>query len=784
MSLCSTLRESDNKNRFATVLRPWQVVERRRGHSRIMTSLGFITIVLSAVAVALAFYAMSVRRQLARASEEAELQSARPAPVARTAEPTFAPPPVDRRDALFRALVDNVQDAVVVHRDHIVFANAAFSRLVGRPTDELVGRSLSEFVSPEYAGLVESNLARRIAGEQAPGVCEIEIADVYGQVTRLELNGVDVDIGGQRTVLYTAIEMLPRAQGIPAAAASVPAAPAEASPRAQRTLDAMADGLVATDADGRIEYLNRAAEQMAGVTVAEARGLALGELFNFVDETDRKPLPDPARQCLTNGTRVNLGRRAVMTARRTATEFGIEATAAPIQDDGGAMTGVVVTLHDVSELRGLTRQMSYQASHDALTGLVNRREFERRIADALESLREGGASHMLCFLDLDRFKNVNDTCGHMAGDSMLRELAALIRDAVRDSDIVARLGGDEFGLLLPGCPLDKARQIADDVCGAVADYRFVWRDRIFTVGVSVGLVEVGRDSGSVEEVLTAADSACYAAKNQSGGRVHVYSSRDEVLARHRGEIHWLQRLQTALRDGRFELYVQRIVPMQEDDGSGLGLEIFVRLTDDAGNAVAPAEFMAAAERYRLMSLVDRWVVQAAFTALGSGSLQLAEGRCMSINLSGQSLGDPTFLEFVVDTLDRTGVQPAQVCFEVSESTVSTNIEHAQRFIGVLHGMGCQFALDNFGTDLGAFANLKNLSMDYLKIDGSYMNNLGRDTVNQAMVAAMIRLARTLSFRVVAEQVEDPASLEAARSMGVDFAQGFAISRPSPLKDAA
>jgi diguanylate cyclase (GGDEF)-like protein len=451
-----------------------------------------------------------------------------------------------------------------------------------------------------------------------------------------------------------------------------------------------------------------------------------------------------------------------------------------MRDAAGEVDGTVIALRDVSDLRGLTRAMSYQASHDALTGLVNRREFEHKLEEALEATH-GGARHVLCYLDLDRFKAVNDECGHVAGDNMLREIAALIKEAVRDSDTVGRLGGDEFGILLAGCPLEKARQIADDVVRAVNDHRFIWKDKIFTVGVSVGLVEMTSESTSIEDLLHAADSACYVAKNQ-GSRVHVYSARDEAAARQRGEILWLQLLQSALKENRFELHAQPILhvgatPVQH---GGPGLEILLRLKDEQGVHVAPSDFMRAAERYRLMPHVDRWVVQTALTALGRGAVRIAPGRSLCINLSGQTLGDAGFLEFVVECLDRTGVAPDRICFEVTENSVITNIEHARRFIGVLHGMGCSFALDDFGRGLSSFANLKNLSLDYLKIDGYFIRNLASDNVNQAMVTAMIKLARSLNFQVIAEHVEDLSALDSAKRMGVDFVQGYQVGRPQPL----
>jgi diguanylate cyclase (GGDEF)-like protein/PAS domain S-box-containing protein len=549
-------------------------------------------------------------------------------------------------------------------------------------------------------------------------------------------------------------------------------------------LNALAEAVIATDGEGHITYLNPAAERLAATPGTEAIGKTLDQIVGLVDETDRRLLSDPVRQALTSGIHVTLGRRALLISRADASEHSIELSATPMRNAAGEQVGAVVLLHDVSEQRGLARQMSYQATHDALTGLVNRREFERRLEEAIDSGHRGDGQHVLCYLDLDRFKVVNDTSGHLAGDSMLREVAKLLRDAVRDSDTVGRLGGDEFGMLLAGCPLEKARQIADDVCRSVGDHRFVWRDRIFNIGVSVGLVEISRESGTIEELLTAADSACYVAKKQGSGRVAVYSARDEALARHTGEIQWLQKLQGALKESRFQLFHQPIVPAYGTDGGGPAMEVLVRLQDEDGHQVPPAEFVRAAERYRLMSLVDRWVVQTTLAALGRGAIPVSSDRCVAINISGQTLADSQFLEFVVECLDSTGVAPSQVCFEISETAVVANLDHARRFVGVLHGMGCQFALDDFGSGVGSFSNLKSLPLDYLKIDGSFIRNLARDSVNQAMVTAMIKLARTLNFKVIAEQVEDSSALDAARRMGVDFVQGYAIARPLPLLLAA
>jgi diguanylate cyclase (GGDEF)-like protein/PAS domain S-box-containing protein len=695
---------------------------------------------------------------------------------------TRAAPGAERAAAeapkLFAELGERIHQAVLVHGEVILYANRQFASYVGVDRAELIGRRLPDLVPPEYADLVKENIERRLAGESAAERYEIDMVGLQGQVSRLEISSSVVEYERGNALLITGVEIIPTQT---VQALQLPEA-IEAQPQLL-ALHSLAEAIIGTDREGRITFMNPAAEQLTGLEATAAMGKPLEEAVTLVDESERRLLAEPLRQTLISGTPTNLSRRALLLPRADGGERAVELTASPLRNAAKEAVGAVVMLHDVTELRGLARQMSYQATHDALTGLVNRREFERRLQEAIDSGHRGDGQHVLCYLDLDRFKLVNDTSGHVAGDGMLREVAKLLRDAVRDSDTVGRLGGDEFGLLLIGCPLDKARQIADDLTRAVGDYRFVWKDRIFNIGVSVGLVEISRESGTLEELLAAADTACYVAKKQGTGRVAVYSARDEALARHTGEIQWLQRLQSALKDNRFHLYHQVIVPAHDED-SGPALEVLVRLRDEGGAELPPAEFMRAAERYRLMGLVDRWVVQTTLSALGRGALALPASRSVAINISGQTLGDVQFLEFVVECFDSTGAAPAQVCFEITESAVIANLDHARRFVGVLHGMGCQFALDDFGSGVGSFSNLKNLPLDYLKIDGSFMRNLARDTVNQAMVTAMIELARTLNFKVIAEQVEDSAAAETARKMGVDYLQGYAIGRPQPLLLAA
>jgi diguanylate cyclase (GGDEF)-like protein/PAS domain S-box-containing protein len=686
---------------------------------------------------------------------------------------------------LFAELGDRIHEAVLVHRDTILHANRQFASLMGVEREVLIGRRLGDLVPPGYTELVNENIAHRLAGEPAAERYEIEMAGLTGQVTRLEITSAIIDYDGAPALLVTGVEIIPT-QTVQTLRGMTPDEEAQSrkDARRARALESLSDAIVTTDESGIIEFMNSAAATLTGTSADFAVGKSLAEVVELVDDEDPTTRGSGKHLALPAGEAGTSSRRAVLLSHRSGVESAVEVSTAPIRSAEFDITGTVLLLRDVTEQRGITRQMSYQATHDALTGLINRGEFERHVIEALDSSHRGDGHHVLCYLDLDRFKIVNDTSGHLAGDSMLREVAKLLRDAVRDSDYVGRLGGDEFGMLLVGCPLEKARQIADDVCRAVGDYRFIWKDKIFNIGVSVGLVEISAESGTMEELLSAADAACYVAKKDGAGRVAVYSARDEARARQTGEIQWLQRLQTALKENRFQLYQQTIVPAYADDGTGPRMEVLVRMTDDFGNEVLPAEFMRAAERHKLMRLLDRWVVQTTFTAVGRGIITLTDRHSIAINISGQTLGDPQFLEFVVECLDRTGALPTQICFEISEAAVIANLEQARRFVGVLHGMGCQFAIDDFGSGVASFSNLRNLPLDYLKIDGSLTQNLARDSVNQAMVAAMIKLARSLKFKVIAEQVEEDSAAEAVRRMGVDFLQGYAIGRPKPLMVAA
>ena len=683
---------------------------------------------------------------------------------------------IQGRDRLFKDFARTLPEIVIIHDEKILLPNESAASLVGLEPAQLVGREIADLVKPAYRALFKKTVAKRLAGESAPRRIEIQL--INGNQTGLwvEAQSSNIEYHGQRAILTVARDVSHRK--------SLEISLSRSKRQAQYTLESISEGVITTDNDGRIDYMNLSAETLLGTNRDDAAGHRVGELFTLVDDADRRPLGDPVERCLAMRRRVNMGRRAVMVSIDGEIEHSVEITASPVRGPGDSISGTVVVFHDVSELRGLTRKMSYQATHDPLTGLVNRREFERQLDEAMDSAHAEEAVHMLFYMDLDRFKAVNDTCGHLAGDNMLREVAALIKNEVRDSDYVGRLGGDEFGSLLIGCPIEKARQIATDICNAVANYRFVWKDKIFDIGVSIGLVEISHASGTLQDVMSAADSACYMAKQQGRGQVHIYSARDEAVARERGDIQWLRQLQTALHEDGFQLAVQPIIAMSGKADSGPSVEVLIRLADGRGQSTDSAEFLRPAERYQMMPQIDRWVVNTTLGAIASGQIKLSARRSCAINLSSQTLGDEAFLGFVVDSLDRTGVAPSAICFEVTEAAILSNVQHAQRFIEVLHGIGSEFSLDDFGSGLGSFSSLKHLPIDYLKIDGTYTRNLQTDLVNQEMVAAMIKLARTMQFRIVAEQVEHQEDFDWLRDSGVDFVQGYFIEAPSMLGTAS
>ena len=426
-------------------------------------------------------------------------------------------------------------------------------------------------------------------------------------------------------------------------------------------------------------------------------------------------------------------------------------------------------------------QRSWEAAHDVLTGLVNRREFESLVEVSVASARNAGKHHVVCYMDLDQFKVVNDTCGHAAGDDLLKELAGLLQSRIRESDTLARLGGDEFGLLLEGCSLERAQFIAADLLAAVGDFRFNWDAKVFTIGVSIGLAAVTGDSSSSAEVLSMADTACYWAKEQGRNRVCVYRTGDSDMAARRREMGWIARINSALAEDRFTLYHQSYLPLNAAAGGRKHLEVLLRMIDEEGNLVQPGSFLPAAERYNLMPAIDRWVVSTVFARYHALVAERGgEPLTCAINLSGTSLNAEGFLDFVRQQALEHALPPHSICFEITETAAINNLRKAAEFIQECKSMGFLFALDDFGTGTSSFGYLKNLPVDYLKIDGGFVKNLERDAIDKAMTETINRIGHIMGIKTVAEYAENDAIIEELRSMGVDYAQGYGVCMPTPL----
>lgn len=545
--------------------------------------------------------------------------------------------------------------------------------------------------------------------------------------------------------------------------------------RIQVTLASIGDAVITTDVAGRVNYLNPSAERLTGWSNEKAAGQLLCQVFNIIDESSRAPVEDPMQLCFQDGQIVSLANNTLLICR-DGQERSIDYSASAIHDHQGTMVGAVLVFRDVTEARRAARQLSYHASHDALTGLVNRREFERRLERILATPAPE-ESHAVVYLDLDQFKIVNDTCGHVAGDAVLRQVGGVLAAQVRKRDTIARLGGDEFAALLEHCQQEQVLRIAHKVREALQDFRFVWQDRRFTIGASIGVVPIEPRVDTLASVFRAADSACYAAKEQGRNRVHVYKRDDQEIAQRHGEMQWVLRIQEALAESRFTLFYQPIVPLDRN-GQPHG-EVLLRLLNRDGSLVLPGAFIPAAERYNQMQAIDRWVIRTVFAALHDPDA-VPSSACVAINVSGQSLGDQHFLEFIEKQIEEGSVAIERICFEITETAAISNLGHAMRFFSALKQRGCRFALDDFGSGLSSFTYLKSLPVDFLKIDGSFIKDMAQDPIDRAMVEAIHRIGHVMGIKTIAESVESASILTHLGVIGVNYAQGYEVGRPRPL----
>ncbi|UXL40097.1 EAL domain-containing protein [Pseudomonas fragi] len=550
--------------------------------------------------------------------------------------------------------------------------------------------------------------------------------------------------------------------------------------RAQITLASIGDGVITTDEKGAIAYMNPAAEQLTQWKSEQAHGVTLAALFKLLDDNDQDDgfkLIDR----LLSGQLGNSRDHSRQIQRMDGSTVAVTLVGAPIVH-AGEVSGAVLVLHDMTQERRYIANLSWQATHDALTGLANRREFEYRLETVLKNLGRQQGRHALMFLDLDQFKLVNDTCGHAAGDELLRHVCVLLRTGLREGDTLARLGGDEFGILLENCPVDMAERIAGGLRQAVQNLHFAWKGRPFMSTISIGLVHIHQTPVTLESLMRAADMACYMAKEKGRNRVQVYHLDDTELSLRFGEMAWVQRLHVALEENRFCLYSQEITPLGAEPEGGGHIEILLRLQDESGRMVYPDSFIPAAERYGLMSSIDRWVVENVFKIISECTAQVgAQPMAMcAINLSGSTIGDDDFLEFLHEQFKCYGVSPKLICFEITETSAIANLGSAIRFINDLKSLGCMFSLDDFCAGMSSFAYLKHLPVDFLKIDGSFVKDMLDDPINRAMVEVINHIGHVMGKRTIAEFVETIQIEQALIEIGVDYAQGYIVQRPQPF----
>ncbi|MHB0990568.1 MAG: EAL domain-containing protein [Burkholderiales bacterium] len=550
--------------------------------------------------------------------------------------------------------------------------------------------------------------------------------------------------------------------------------------RIEVTLSSLSEAVITTNAEAVIEYLNPVAETMTGWRLSEARGQPLDRVIGIINEITHEPMPSPVQQCLTANSTVLLAENAALLLRN-GQMTAIEASAAPMRNNTGAVIGAVMVCLDVSHARRLAVQLTYQASHDALTNLYNRGAFETTLQKLLSNT-PASIDHALLYIDLDQFKIVNDTCGHTAGDELLRQVSQILQECIRENDILARLGGDEFGILLMNCAVSRAMDVAEKIRCEIKDFRFAWLENVFEIGASIGVVKIHADIANPAIIMSLADLACYAAKDGGRNRVHLYEKTDDGLLQRHGEMHWTTIITQALELNRFVLYLQPICELADNAAEICHWEILVRMKADDGTMILPGQFISAAERYNKMHSIDRWVIYNTFAAISRGCFPITprHQRTFSINLSGATLGDDTVLQFIQETGKQFNVDYREICFEITETVAIINLSKAAAFIKALKKLGCRFSLDDFGSGLSSFGYLKNLPVDFIKIDGGFVKDMASDPIDRAMVEAINQIGHVMHIQTIAEGVENKSTLLLLQQMGVDFAQGYHLGKPEPV----
>lgn len=650
--------------------------------------------------------------------------------------------------------------------------NLAGSALLGVNKTSIIGKLLMIWVARADRDAFRT-LRRAVmrSGEARNADVRFQSADgkcVYARVEALALRNGIGHLTGARVVIHDLSERKEAEDAL-----------FEEKERLQITLRSIGDAVITTDVEGRVHFLNPVAEMLTGWSLETAIGQPLEAIFHVLDEQTGKPIANPVRTCLRCGEIVGLGNHALLVSR-VGREFSIQDSAAPIRDRHRKIVGAVLVFHDVTEARKLANQVAHQASHDPLTGLINRREFEKRLERAFNSARLHAVEHALCFVDLDGFKIINDVAGHTAGDELLKQIASILSRYGRSRDSLARIGGDEFCLLMENCTMYQALIVAENMVDAVRSYRFAWDARLFNVGASIGLVGIDQDSEGVRQILMDADLACYMAKDLGRNRVHTHHKCGSGENARQGPLVHIGTLKRALEENNFCLFCQPIHPLTGTLHIPYMHEVLLRLIDDRGALINPDAFIPIAERYGIMPSIDRWMISETFR-LAAGWLDRENSNAPTINLSGHTINDKSLLEFISEELAHSGFPADHLCIEITETAAIHNFNHAADLMGVLRERGCRFALDDFGRGVSSMAYLKHLSVDYLKIDGSFILNMADNQIDQAMVSAMNQMAHALGIETVAECAETARVVDELSRIGVDYVQGFAVGTPRPIE---
>ena len=549
--------------------------------------------------------------------------------------------------------------------------------------------------------------------------------------------------------------------------------------RAIVTLESIGDSVITTDINGDITHLNLVAEKITGWENDEVQNRPLFRAIKLLNDASKEFIQNPVFCAIKENRIINLPNKTVL-LNREGKEYAVEGTASPIHNRENVIIGVVLVLHDVTDNLELTRKIAYQANHDYLTGLANRLNFEKQLRALIDKAITSKQEHAMFYLDLDQFKIVNDTCGHFAGDHLLKQITALI-NKLKETGIFARLGGDEFGIILENCSITKACKLADKICRLVKESRFIWEGRPFSIGVSIGVVMINSHSADIDYIMSAADQACYIAKEKGGNRYHLYKDDDRELSRLLGEMQLMPVIAKAFQDNRFLLYYQPIVPV-DNRSPAKWFEILLRMFDDEGEKIFPNSFLAALQRYNMMLEIDYWVINKFSTYFNDNYSNLCKKQFkFNINISGTALNDDHFLDFIQKQFSQYRVPPEQICFEITETIAIANFSHALQFMEKLKSIGCRFALDDFGSGLSSFSYLKYLPFDFLKIDGSFIKNVTENKIDSTMVKTINTVAHLMGIQTIAEFVESQVIQEKLQFIGVDYMQGFWIAKPAPLR---